>query len=243
MYCNRCGNKLPPNSAFCNRCGAKVVSADDTVEATEDKGLRSSPPPVHFRRGSRRQSIVGNQIQEEPIPVEEYDELPEEEAYVDEYEVEEAEYAAPEPVEDEIIFQITPSFWDVGARYAVALALSLVVTMITVFVAGPIWLILTFTAILLAKPVYYHIQHNHTVYTLTAAKIEIEGGVFSRTAQNIPLHHVQDVTVSETFKERLIGIGDILIDSAALDHRIPMNNVNNPRKYAELILNQAQQWH
>lgn len=236
MYCNRCGNKLPPESAFCNRCGAKVVLADD-------KAPRSSPPPVHFRRVSRRLSVVGNQSEEEAYVGDEYNEPPEEEYYDDESGVEELEYEDPEPVEDQIIFQITPAFWEVGARYAAALALSLVITAITVFVAGPVWLILAFTAILLVKPVYYHIQHNHTVYTLTTAKIEIEGGVFSRTAQNIPLHHVQDVTVSETFKERLIGIGDILIDSAALDHNVPMNNISNPRKYAELILNQAQQWH
>lgn len=234
MYCNRCGNKLPPDSAFCNRCGAKVVPADD-------KASRSSPPPVHFRRVSRRQSIVGNQPQEEAYIADGYDDLPEEEYYEDEEE--EKEYEDPEPLEDEIIFQITPAFWEVGTQYAVALILSLVITAVIVFVAGPAWLILAFTVALLVKPVYYHIQHNHTVYTLTTAKIEIEGGVFSRTAQNIPLHHVQDVTISETFKERLIGIGDILIDSAALDHKIPMNNVSDPRKYAELILNQAQQWH
>lgn len=232
MYCNRCGNKLPPNSAFCNRCGAKIISADD-------KASHSSPPPVHFRRVSRRPSVVGSQPQEEAYIADEYNELPEEEYY----EAEEAEYQDLEPVEDEIIFQITPAFWEVGTQYVVTLVLSLVITVVIVFVAGPLWLILPFIAALLVKPVYSHIQHNHTVYTLTTAKIEIEGGVFSRTAQNIPLHHVQDVTVSETFKERLIGIGDILIDSAALDHKIPMNNISNPRKYAELILNQAQQWH
>lgn len=235
MYCNRCGNKLPPDSAFCNRCGAKVVPADD-------KASHSSPPPVHFRRVSRRQSVVGSQPQEEAYIAEGYDDLPEEEYYEDD-ESEETEYQDPEPVEDEIIFQITPAFWEVGTQYAVALVLSLVITAVIVFVGGPVWLILAFTAALLVKPVYYHIQHNHTVYTLTTAKIEIEGGVFSRTAQNIPLHHVQDVTINETFKERMIGIGDILIDSAALDHKIPMNNISDPRKYAELILNQAQQWH
>lgn len=209
----------------------------------DSKALPSSPPPVHFRRGSRRQSVVGNQPQEETYLEGGYDEALEEEGYDEAYEAEEIEYVDPEPIEDEIIFQITPAFWEVGARYAVALFFSLVITVITVFVAAPVWVIVAFTVAFLARPVYYHIQHNHTVYTLTTAKVEIVGGVFSRTAHNIPLHHVQDVTVSETFKERLIGIGDILIDSAALDQKIPMNNISNPRKYAELILNQAQQWH
>lgn len=231
MFCNRCGNKLPPESAFCNRCGAKVPSSD--------KSQRVSPPPVPFRRVSRRQSVVGNQPQEEEYQEDEYEEALEEEDYAEEYEVEEEEYEEPEPVEDEIIFQITPAFYEVGARYFVAIVLSLVVTVVVTFVGGPVWLIVAFAAAFLARPVYYHIEHNHTVYTLTTAKVEIQGGVFSRKAQNIPLHHVQDVTVSETFKERLLGIGDILIDSAALDHKIPMDNIRNPRKYAALILNHA----
>jgi hypothetical protein len=44
------------------------------------------------------------------------------------------------------------------------------------------------------------------------------------------------VEVSETLKERVIGIGDVLIDSAALDSKMVMNNIRDPRKYADMIL-------
>jgi hypothetical protein len=50
------------------------------------------------------------------------------------------------------------------------------------------------------------------------------------------------VEVSETLKERLIGIGDVLIDSAALDSKMVLDNINNTRKYADLIMDQLQYW-
>ena len=81
---------------------------------------------------------------------------------------------------------------------------------------------------------------KRTVYTLTGAKLEIRTGIFSKDTKNIPLRHIDNVEVSETLKERLIGIGDVLIDSAALDTKMVLNNVKNPRKYADLIMEQLQ---
>jgi uncharacterized membrane protein YdbT with pleckstrin-like domain len=70
--------------------------------------------------------------------------------------------------------------------------------------------------------------------------VEIISGIFSKVAQSIPLRHIDNVEVSETLKERLIGIGDVLIDSAALDRKMVMDNIKYPRKYADLILDQLQ---
>jgi uncharacterized membrane protein YdbT with pleckstrin-like domain len=80
------------------------------------------------------------------------------------------------------------------------------------------------------------------VYTLTNAKIEIEYGLLSKTIRNIPLRNIQDVTASATLGERLIGVGDVIIDSAAEAGKIPMNNIRDPRKHADLILEQLHRW-
>ena len=50
FFCNRCGNRVPPESAFCNRCGTPVIS--DTVatnQQPEDTGVtweQYTPPAV-----------------------------------------------------------------------------------------------------------------------------------------------------------------------------------------------------
>lgn len=92
-------------------------------------------------------------------------------------------------------------------------------------------------------PLTRHIQRNRVVYTLTPSKIEIDFGIFSKTVRNIPLRSAQDVTVSAALLERMIGIGDVIIDSAAEAGKIQMRQIPDPRKHATLILQQVQQVH
>ena len=52
-------------------------------------------------------------------------------------------------------------------------------------------------------------------YTLTDSKVEIDTGLIARTTRNIPLTKIQDVTVSASIPQRLLGFGDLLIDNAS----------------------------
>jgi uncharacterized membrane protein YdbT with pleckstrin-like domain len=54
----------------------------------------------------------------------------------------------------------------------------------------------------------------------------MEGGVLSRTAETIPLDRIQNTVIHRPLGDRLIGAGDIEIESAGRDgvevlHRIP----------------------
>ena len=233
MFCHRCGNKLSLESAYCNRCGAKV---QQSVEE-EPRAVRPSIPPP---RPARRRPIAP------PRPVREYEEYVEEDEYEPEYEeVEYEEEAAPGKSEkegEEIIFQITPAFYNVALAYLAAILLSVLMTAGAAYVRVPIAGALIVSAVLFIYPIWLHIQNRRVIYTLTSIKVEIAEGIFSQSTRNIPLRHIQDVTVSESFKERLIGIGDMVIDSAAAAGKITMNNINDPRKYADLILNELQYW-
>jgi hypothetical protein len=47
-FCNRCGNRVPPESAFCNRCGTPVINETDSVNLPTEEGTAPlpQPPPV-----------------------------------------------------------------------------------------------------------------------------------------------------------------------------------------------------
>ena len=144
---------------------------------------------------------------------------------------------------EKIIFRIRPSFYSVGTTYAGAAVFSLVAIAAFGYFGLPIGISLALSLVSFIFPLTRHIQRNRVVYTLTPSKIEIDFGIFSKTVRNIPLRSAQDVTVSAALLERMIGIGDVIIDSAAEAGKIQMRQIPDPRKHATLILQQVQQVH
>jgi uncharacterized membrane protein YdbT with pleckstrin-like domain len=142
------------------------------------------------------------------------------------------------------IFSIAPTLKFVYAGYAVAvLAAFLLVALLTIFVPGFTPLIgVAVGVLLLLIPAYYHVRQKLVRYSLTDATIEIDRGLIARTTQNVPLRRIQDVTVSASLSQRLLGYGDITIDNASEDGgKVVLDDVDSPKKYADLILNQMRQ--
>ncbi len=235
MYCNHCGYKLPLGSRFCNRCGGNIQGKGPQQQ------VPNIPPPMTHpaRRKVRFQSEdeVYEEDYEDPELDEEVDDY--EEAFEDEDEDEEKE---------KIVFSISPAIYGVASRYLFAITLSVIATALialfaeTLFSQVSFLMVLGIATVLMINPIYHHVQHNRTVYTLTTVKLEIQSGVFSKISRNIPLRHIQDVTVNQTLSERLLGIGDVVIDSAVMEGTMPLSSIKNPRKYADLILNELQYW-
>ncbi len=70
------------------------------------------------------------------------------------------------------------------------------------------------------------LRWRFATYLLTDRRIVMEGGVLSRTAETIPLDRIQNTVIHRPLGDRLIGAGDIEIESAGRDgvevlHRIP----------------------
>jgi predicted amidophosphoribosyltransferase len=47
MYCYRCGNRLPDDSAFCNRCGVRLRTTTERVRGS--RPIESDPTPTSHR--------------------------------------------------------------------------------------------------------------------------------------------------------------------------------------------------
>jgi membrane protein YdbS with pleckstrin-like domain len=226
IFCHHCGNRLTPDSLFCNRCGSKTQNQSEA--GPQRAGRSASSPP----RPARRAPVMPS--------------IPDQESYEgdegDYQERNDEDYREDIADQEQMVFSITPTFFEVLPSYLLAVVLSLIVTAAVALLDGNFLFSLIGAAIFFVSPIVRHLRLKHTVYTLTTNKVEIRSGILSKSAQSIPLRHIQDVTVSETLKERLIGIGDILIDSAALDRKMVLNNINNPRKFADLIMDQMQYW-
>ena len=148
---------------------------------------------------------------------------------------------------ESVIFRARPTMLFIkigyGAAILGAILLTILLAMIKI-VDIPWYVSLPIAMGLLLIPAYYHLKRNMIRYTVTDSKIEIDYGLIARTTRNIPLSKIQDVTVSASIWQRLLGFGDIVIDNASeIGGTTTLHNINNPRHYADLLLRQLPRWH
>lgn len=148
---------------------------------------------------------------------------------------------------ENVIFTVRPTLLFVKIGYVAAIVgavlLTILLAMIS-FVDIPWFFSLPIALGLLLIPAYYHIKRNMIRYTLTDSKIEIDYGLIARTTRNVPLSKIQDVTVSASILQRVLGFGDVVVDNASeIGGSTILHNINNPRHYADLLLRQLRRWH
>lgn len=146
-----------------------------------------------------------------------------------------------------VIFQVRPTMLFIKIGYAAAIVGAILLTVLLAmvsFVEIPWYYSLPVALGLLLIPAYYHLKRNMIRYTLTDSKIEIDYGLIARTTRNIPLVKIQDVTVSASILQRLLGFGDVVVDNASeIGGTTVLHNINNPRHYADLLLREMARRH
>ena len=152
---------------------------------------------------------------------------------------------APEENEDENeerkVFSISPTLMFVKMGYVLAAigALFLVALFAMLLPSVTIWIAIPLALALFLIPAYYHLRQKMVRYTLTDAKIEIDEGFIFQNSRNIPLRSIQDVSVSSTITQRMLGFGNLVIDNASEDGgKVILKNINTPKKYADILLKQ-----
>ncbi|HEU4766649.1 MAG TPA: PH domain-containing protein [Pyrinomonadaceae bacterium] len=142
------------------------------------------------------------------------------------------------------IFSVRPTMLFIKAGYALAVLGGIALVFLLASLNVPASISIPLALALLLIPAYYHIRRNMVRYTVTDAKLQIDTGLIARTTRNIPLSKVQDVTVSASIPQRLLGFGDIIVDNASeIGGSTVMHNINSPRHYADLLLRELRRWH
>ena len=145
---------------------------------------------------------------------------------------------------EEVIFTVRPTMIFIKLGYALAVIGAIGLVVLLAWISVPVYISIPLALTLLLIPAYYHLKRNMVRYTLTDAKVEIDTGLIARTTRNIPLTKIQDVTVSASIPQRLLGFGDLLIDNASeLGGTTVLHNIGKPRHYADLLLRELRRWH
>lgn len=215
MHCTNCGTYIAPGARFCAGCGAPAADP----EATRYAGAQPRPvaPQVYA-----------------PQP------------YVPPVQAPPAYQPAPPPASDveRQIFKTRPTLLFIKIGYGLAaLGSILVIILLATVISAPWWIALPIALALLVIPAYYHLKRNMLQYVLTTHKLEIDEGFLSRTTRNFPLRNIQDVTVSSTLIQRMLGYGNVVIDNASeLGGETVLKNIQDPRQYADMILREMRRF-
>lgn len=137
------------------------------------------------------------------------------------------------------IFTIRPTLMFVKVGYGLAVLGAFLLVFLFSFTNLSAWYSVIAGLSLLLIPAYFHLKQKLVSYTLTDAKIMIDEGLISHTTRNVPLRTIQDVTVTATVPQRLLGFGDLIIENAGeTDGKIVLKNINAPKKHADVLLKQ-----
>ncbi|MEO8650648.1 MAG: PH domain-containing protein [Acidobacteriota bacterium] len=158
----------------------------------------------------------------------------------DETRVARRETVRDEPDAETPLLSVSPTLFFVKLGYAAAVAGAFAVAAlfsVVQIVSIPVAILIGMALLLI--PAFYHIRQKLVKYSLTDSTVEIDSGFISRSTQNIPLRRIQDVTVRTTVAQRLLGVGDVVIDNASEDGgKIVLKNIDSPRKLADSLLKQ-----
>jgi uncharacterized membrane protein YdbT with pleckstrin-like domain len=93
--------------------------------------------------------------------------------------------------------------------------------------------------VLLLIPLRSHIRARIVSLTVEAERLTLETGLLSRTRRTFDLAKVQDVTARQTLGQRLLGTGDLLLETAGESGAMVVEGIDDPRRVADVILERA----
>lgn len=90
-------------------------------------------------------------------------------------------------------------------------------------------------------PLRKHLQTRALSLTVDTDHLTLESGILSRARRTVDLSKVQDVTITQSMTERMLGMGDLVVESAGERSSIAMQGIDSPRSVADLILERAKE--
>ena len=233
QFCMNCGAQLNPTARFCAACGAEADTEMTRIAPSEATRVATRQPP-NFPSNPQAYAHAPNV----PAPSSSSSSSNSSGGVISSHR------SGADEVE-KTVFTVRPTLLFVKMGYALAaLGGILLVALVSWLVPGvQLYILIPAAFALFLIPAFYHLRRLMVRYTLTDSKIEIDRGFISRTTRNIPLRNIQDVTVTTSIIQRLLGFGDVVIDNASEQGGTTiLGDIPDPRRHADLLLRELRRW-
>jgi uncharacterized membrane protein YdbT with pleckstrin-like domain len=142
-----------------------------------------------------------------------------------------------------VILDLRPHWWVlVGSALLLALSLGLAIA-VSLAVPGaahdPVLIAsLIIVVLVLVRFVRRYMRWATTNMVLTTDRLILRAGVFAKSGRELPLERINDLTYRQTFFERLIGAGDLLVESGGERGQQILRMVPGPMRVQQAIYKQ-----
>jgi uncharacterized membrane protein YdbT with pleckstrin-like domain len=89
--------------------------------------------------------------------------------------------------------------------------------------------------------VYKYLEWTYTHFVVTDRRVIARSGIISKRGTEIPLERINNIDFAQKFWERLIGAGDLSIESAGKDGQSHFENVRHPDMVQQEIYRQMEE--
>lgn len=136
--------------------------------------------------------------------------------------------------DEELVLDLRPHWWYIAPSVTyLALALIIGITVLVEGGSGKAWKLLDFVVgIVVLIAVGYFVQRyarwSSTNFVITNERIIARRGVVAKRGIEIPLDRINTVFFNQTFFERILGAGDLGIESAGEGGRETFSDIRKP---------------
>lgn len=161
---------------------------------------------------------------------------------------------APPPRKEETLWQGTPSITLLLGHFAGIVVVLIAVPLLTIFFASTMgdraagmkafgwWATAIIIFVQLIALTVALISLRSTKYRVTNQRVLVEQGVFTKTVDEIDLRYVDDSTFTQSFFDRILGIGSVtLMSSDTNTPKYVLRSIKDPRGVREMIRAEAYQ--
>lgn len=144
--------------------------------------------------------------------------------------------------EEQIVLDLRPHWW-FFANHTAALVGAVVLGIVAFAAFGDAWIRLMALGLIVGVLVWFiarYIVWSTTGFVVTTDRLISRTGVFGRQGIEIPLERVNTVFFSQTLFERMIGSGDLEIESASEQGSQKFANIRKPLNVQNEIYRQME---
>ena len=141
-----------------------------------------------------------------------------------------------------VALDLHPHWWHF-AEPALALVASIVFGIVMISVDAPSWLRYIALALIVVSALWMvvrYIQYITTNFVITSDRLIFRTGFIAKRGIEIPLERVNSVHFNQSIVERVVGAGDLLIESGGEIGQQKFTDIKDPDKVQNLIHSQME---